>query len=103
MTSEKRKRVDSLDNDVKAPSQGSAQATNRSKAHWFDDGNIILQAGSTLFKVHRGLLSKNSVIFRDMLAFQQPLDHPTVEGCPLVVLPDSEQDIHHFLNVLYNP
>lgn len=34
---------------------------------WFDDGNVILQAESTLFKVYRGILVQNSTVFHDMV------------------------------------
>ena len=84
--------------------------TTRSEVHWFDDGNIILQAESKLFKVHRGVLSKHSEVFRDMFSLPQPppaadSDHwDSSTACPLVVLQgDSELDVHHFLNVIYNP
>jgi hypothetical protein len=80
-----------------------AQATTRSQIHWFDDGNIILEAGGKLFKVHRGVLSKNSGIFKDMFGLPQPPEQFTIEDCPIVNLSDSEEDVHHFLNVIYIP
>jgi hypothetical protein len=35
---------------------------------WFDDGNIILQAGSAQFKVYKELLCTHSEVFRDMFS-----------------------------------
>jgi BTB/POZ domain len=80
-------------------------ATTQSEVHWFDDGNIILQAESKLFKVHRGVLAKHSNVFQDMFSLPQPPNQPTAEheGCPSVMLADSELDVHHFLNAIYSP
>ena len=41
---------------------------------WFDDGNIVIIAQHTPFKVHRGFLIARSEMFRDMFAL------PTVPG-----------------------
>lgn len=38
---------------------------------WFDDRNIIFTAEDTLFKVHMGMLSKKSEIFRGMFPCPQ--------------------------------
>lgn len=52
---------------------------------WLDDGNIILVAGNTGFKVHWGILARHSETFRDMFSLPQPqpLDE-VVEGCPVI-------------------
>ena len=42
---------------------------------WFDDGNIILLPESESkvgFKVHRGVLSRHSEVFRSMFDIPQP-------------------------------
>jgi hypothetical protein len=33
----------------------------------------------------------------------QPLDHPTVDGCPVVELQDASVDVEHLLKALYDP
>lgn len=53
---------------------------------WFEDGNIVLVAQDTAFRVHRGILSKASEVLCDMLALHQPADAETLEGCPVVRL-----------------
>lgn len=73
----------------------------RSQELWFDDGNTVLQAENTQFKVHRGVLSKHSPIFADLFRVPQPTNEPTVDGCPVVQLPDSADDVTHILAVLY--
>ncbi|KAG6331415.1 hypothetical protein ID866_7674 [Astraeus odoratus] len=72
------------------------------KELWFDDGNVVLQAEGKQFKVHRGILSAHSQIFKDMFSCPQPPDKDEiVEGCPVVHLQDSASDILHILNALY--
>ncbi|EIN09640.1 hypothetical protein PUNSTDRAFT_67037, partial [Punctularia strigosozonata HHB-11173 SS5] len=75
---------------------------------WFEDGNIVISsffAPDTLFRVHRSILSLNSVVFRDMfaLACSGPGSGcPTFEGYPLIQLADDLDDIRHFLGALYH-
>ncbi|KAJ7061492.1 hypothetical protein C8F01DRAFT_1057403 [Mycena amicta] len=70
---------------------------------WFEDGNIVLQAGSAQYKVYRGTLSRQSPVFQDMLSFPQPADAELVDGCPLVRLPDPELEVTPFLKALFEP
>jgi hypothetical protein len=87
----KRKRKDNLNNEQARRSQP-----------WFEDGNIILEAEATQFRVYRGILAANSVIFKDMFEFGKPTNEGSVEGCPLVQLSDSAEDLQYVLEVLYN-
>jgi hypothetical protein len=74
----------------------------RSKEYWFDDGNIILQAESTQFRLTKSMLSLHSSVFRDMFMMPLPPDEPTIENCPLVILSgDTAQDWIHLLGVMY--
>lgn len=75
----------------------------RSPDVWFDDGNIVLSAQNTLFRVFKGILCTNCEIFRDMFAFPQPPDADTYDGVPLVHLSDTAFDMTHFLRELYFP
>ncbi|KZP08008.1 hypothetical protein FIBSPDRAFT_840652 [Athelia psychrophila] len=70
---------------------------------WYDDGNVILQAETTQFKVYRGALAEASSVFKDMFSFPQPesLDPRAVEGCPVVQLSDSAEDVTCILQTLY--
>lgn len=70
---------------------------------WFEDGNIILQAEWTQFKVYRGILAKNSEIFKDMFAMPLPAAGEELEdGCPVVHLSDRAEDWHHVLGALFD-
>ncbi|KAJ7069511.1 hypothetical protein C8F01DRAFT_977092 [Mycena amicta] len=72
---------------------------------WFEDGNIVLQAagGSAQYKVYRGTLARQSSVFENMLAFPQPPESALVDGCPLVHLPDDDEEVTPFLRALFEP
>ncbi|KAJ7142088.1 hypothetical protein C8R43DRAFT_1109255 [Mycena crocata] len=70
---------------------------------WFQDGNLVIQAGKSLFRVYRGILATHSPVFEDMLSFPQPPDSELVDGCPLVRLPDASNEVAVFLKALLNP
>ncbi|KAJ6490162.1 hypothetical protein DFH09DRAFT_1053808 [Mycena vulgaris] len=74
----------------------------RSDDYWFDDGNIILQVESTLFRLTKSMLSLHSSVFRDMFMMPLPTDEPTVDDCPVVILSgDTPQDWTHLLGAIY--
>ncbi|KAJ7821122.1 hypothetical protein B0H14DRAFT_2519490 [Mycena olivaceomarginata] len=74
----------------------------RSKV-WYKDGSIMLQAESTQFRVHWGVLSQHSDFFADLEGLPQPNDRPTVNGCHIIELQDPVVDIKYLLKVLYDP
>ncbi|KAJ7612147.1 hypothetical protein FB45DRAFT_1037072 [Roridomyces roridus] len=82
---------------------GSTGCPQRDPELWFDDGNLVIQTGTSQFLVHRGILSARSPVFKDMLSFPQPPDSELVEGRPLVRFPDSEQDVAVFLKAIFVP
>lgn len=83
---------------------------------WFNDGSVVLVVQNTMFRVHKTFLSRNSPVFRDMFSLPQPpssmaplgSDSPQVkmideiEGCPVVRLHDSSDDVSNFLYALYD-
>ncbi|TCD70987.1 hypothetical protein EIP91_000485 [Steccherinum ochraceum] len=71
-------------------------------AFWYEDGNIVLVAEGKGFKVYRGILSQLSVVFRDMFSLPQPADADLHEGCPVVCMSDSAQDLLYFLSALHD-
>ncbi|KAJ7700677.1 hypothetical protein B0H17DRAFT_882729, partial [Mycena rosella] len=70
---------------------------------WFEDGNLVLQAGNSQFRLHRSILAARSPVFQDMLSFPQPPESELVEGCPLVRLPDAESEVTVFLKAIFIP
>ena len=77
---------------------------------WFCDGSVVLQAEFTLFRVHKSQLSRRSTVFSDMFALAQPplmsthaaLADESYEGCPVVKLHDSAEDVANLLLALYD-
>ncbi|KAF7377619.1 BTB domain-containing protein [Mycena sanguinolenta] len=70
---------------------------------WHDDGSVVLLVESTLFRVHWGVICLHSTFFRDMRDLPQPADQLNIEGCPVIELHDSLEDVKHLLDALYNP
>ncbi|KAM5539306.1 hypothetical protein V8D89_006997 [Ganoderma adspersum] len=84
------------------PSNGDLNTGNltRHEEFWFDDGSVVLVAQNTAFRVFRTLLAAQSTVFADMLSSSSPNAEEMFEGCPVVHLSDSPQDIAHLLHVL---
>jgi len=74
------------------------------KALWFDDADVVFQAGQKLFRVHRGILSARSSVFRDMFSIPQApaVSESTFDGCTLIHLPDGEGDVQNFFLALFD-
>lgn len=74
---------------------------------WFADGNLVLQAEQTLFRVYAGILSRASTIIKDILVVGHPQPDNAAEQydeCPLVAMcGDSASDVRAFLSALYAP
>lgn len=71
---------------------------------WFDDGNIILVASDALgFRLHRGIMSLHSTVFRDMLSLpSNAQDNEMLEECPVVRLQECGDDLKLFFTLLYD-
>ena len=67
---------------------------------WLEDGNIVLVARDTAFRVYRGLLVKQSTVLADMFATGNPTADESLDGCPVVRLPDAPVDLKHLLHFL---
>lgn len=67
---------------------------------WCNDTSIqllILQAENKLFRVPQDRLEEESSVFKDMLELPQPYSKDTLEGFPLVCLPDPAAEVKCFL------
>ncbi|KAJ7061522.1 hypothetical protein C8F01DRAFT_1137660 [Mycena amicta] len=78
-------------------------AAKRVQDLWFEDGNIILQAQNSQFRLFQGILAARSPVFRDMLAFPQPEESEFVDGCPVVQLHDDETELVIFFSAIFIP
>ena len=70
---------------------------------WYDDGNLIIEAGSSRFRIYKGLLADKSSFFSTMLSLPQDTSEKLVDGCPVVRFQDSVQDVGIFLKAIYDP
>jgi hypothetical protein len=68
---------------------------------WIFDGNFIIQAQNTRFRVLRSILMSQSEVFTDVLCLPQGEDAETVNGCAVIVLHDSASDLQHLLKAIF--
>ncbi|PIL26455.1 hypothetical protein GSI_12213 [Ganoderma sinense ZZ0214-1] len=80
--------------------QDLVDGLTRSEDFWIPDGNIVLVAGETAFRVYQGLLTLQSTVFADMFASSSPRTEECYDGCPVIRLQDSPRDLVHLLRVL---
>ncbi|KAJ7773971.1 hypothetical protein B0H16DRAFT_1510574 [Mycena metata] len=88
----KRRRAESWDDSPTSPVRSDI---------WFEDGNIIVQAEDTQFRVYKGPLCKSSEVLKT--AVDNMGDSKGVDGCPLLFLSDSPTDLGHVFRALFDP
>lgn len=102
--SEEKKEVDCDDAILRDEVKEEEETREPHDTLWFEDGTVVLATENVLFRVHRGVLAKNSPVFAAM--FMQPdgsEDSEKYEGLPLVHLADDDdEDVEHFLSTLYD-
>ncbi|KAH9941831.1 uncharacterized protein BXZ73DRAFT_41734 [Epithele typhae] len=76
------------------------QALVKDAEFWFEDGSIILIAGDVVFRVYKGVLASASPVFADMFSLPTPGPRPAVDGCPVVNLQDSADDVRRLLRLV---
>ncbi|TBU29249.1 hypothetical protein BD311DRAFT_720749 [Dichomitus squalens] len=68
---------------------------------WLSDGSVVIIAEHVAFRVHKSTLALRSEVFRNI--FSLPDAAPaaeTFEGCPVVHVSDSHEDIRHLFLVI---
>ncbi|KAI0742372.1 hypothetical protein C8Q80DRAFT_1258645 [Daedaleopsis nitida] len=70
---------------------------------WFSDGSLVLVAGTSAFKIYHGVLASQSAVFADMLSLPRSSTDPSINGCPILELLDSPEDLRYLLQVLFPP
>ncbi|KAI0790887.1 hypothetical protein C8Q75DRAFT_761236 [Abortiporus biennis] len=75
----------------------------RHPQYYLPDGNVVLVAGDIAFRVHGSVLSMHSNVFRDMLGIPKPPnDDYLYDGCPIVPLSDTAEEVLIMLSALYD-
>ncbi|KAI0788373.1 hypothetical protein C8Q74DRAFT_1195685 [Fomes fomentarius] len=93
--------------DSSPTNTGSTASIIRDSEIWFDDGNIIVIAQQTAFRFHRGVLSRHSVVFRELFGIpysstSEPGIPDSMEGCPAVHVTDTSCDFRRLLCAIYD-
>ena len=85
----------------------TARTPVQSQQFWFEDGNIVLEAEATLFRVHRSIMGKHAKVFADMFSLElhsAAPDQPcTPDGCPIISVQDPSDDLELYLKIIYEP
>ncbi|KZT03483.1 uncharacterized protein LAESUDRAFT_616689, partial [Laetiporus sulphureus 93-53] len=69
----------------------------RDEEYWYLDGSIVLVAENHAFRVYHGWPAQHSEVFLEILHLPQPAVAESIDGCPVVHLPDRRNDIRHLL------
>ncbi|CAE6508021.1 unnamed protein product [Rhizoctonia solani] len=72
---------------------------------WLEDGNVVLVAkppSQTQFRVHQSVLSRQSPVFKELFSYPSRAKFERIQGCPVVPLGDTEEDITALLSALYD-
>jgi hypothetical protein len=66
------------------------------------DANIIIRSSDLVdFRVHKSVLALASPFFRDLLSLPQPSDSESVDGLPMVELPEDSELLSCLVSFLY--
>ena len=79
------------------------QAPTRHEDFYFEDGNVEIMCGHTIFRIHSSIVSFSSPKLRDLLSKPILLNAQKSEGCPRVVFQDSAGDFAVLLRMIYTP
>ncbi len=101
--------------DVVAHHEDIRRAPKPHDILWYPDGNIILKTDTFLFRIHKGVLSGQSSVFKDMFDLSAgeeikandgewavEIVQDLFEGLPIVPLAlDKGKDVAHLLRAVY--
>jgi len=70
---------------------------------YFDDGSVILLVESTLFRIHKTFLQRQSEVFRDMFTLSTPgvVEEGRSDESPIHLKDDKSEDWERFLSVMH--
>ena len=89
------------DASIKSNSGVSLASVEKDCKLWYQDGNIVLVAQKTAFRVYKGLLAQHSSVFGGLFLLPSPRDGETMEGIPVVRLDDRAEDLRHILLIIF--
>lgn len=96
----KKRRASTVSNGgATAPSE--TPFLEKSSDFWIDNGNVVLRTATKQYRIHQGVLSMHSSVFKDVFSIPQPVEQSTHEGVPIVGITDSAKDWDELLPVIY--
>jgi hypothetical protein len=81
----------------------SEQMIIRHETFYFEDGNVEIISGGTIFRVHSTIVSFSSQKLRDILSQLALFHTSTPEGPPRITVTDSAVDFTALLKMIYMP
>jgi hypothetical protein len=90
-----------LDEDIGGG--GGERVATRHDTFYFEDGNVEVVCGGTLFRVHSTVVSFSSPKLRDMFSPSTLLNAPMPEGRPRIIAKDNSDDFAVLLKMIYTP
>lgn len=92
----------SLVRDREDPQAQNNVATSPFKPFSVPDANLIVRSSDLVdFRVHKPVLAMASPFFRDLLSPARLSDSESVDGLPMVQLPESSELLNSLLTMLY--
>ena len=82
--------------------EGRGQAVIH-ETFYFEDGNVEIVCGGTIFRVHSTIVSYSSSQLREILSQSALLNAPTPDGRPRISTSDSAEDFATLLKMIYTP
>jgi len=82
---------------------GDERKATHHETFYFEDGDVEIVCGDTVFRVHSTTVSFSSQKLRGILSKSVLLHAPTPEGCPRITAPDTAQDFSVLLKMIYTP
>ena len=82
--------------------QGQEQEASHD-TFYFEDGNVEIVCGDSIFRVHSTVVSFSSSKLREILSQSALLSSPTPEGRPRITISDNAEDFAMLLKMIYTP
>ena len=70
---------------------------------YFEDGNVEIECGETVFRVHSSVISFSSSKLGEIISQPALRDAPTPEGLPRITISDTAEDFLSLLKMIYTP
>ena len=77
------------------------QEIKRDEQVWLPDGNVVIVADDRVaLRVLKSTLTSRSDVFLDLFSLPQPENEGSMDGCPVVHVPDDPNDMRCLLLVV---